>query len=339
MAQAVRDQPQHHRMGQVYTIARARPIGVKAPTLGQAIIALIVKTTKRQGRPDLVALASVVINHIHNHLDPCRVQSCHHGAHLGTRVAQAIARGGGEKTKRVIAPIVAQPFGGQNLVIKKALHGQQFDRCHPQCNQMVDNGRMGHCAIGAAQGIGHGRVAHRQAFDMGLIDHGVCQRAARACGHGGQIAVIHHHRFGHGKGAVTQIKRQIALVRPGLIAHDLISPEQAAGPRLGIGVYEQLVGVKPLAKGRGIGSMHPKAIKLACSKAINPDVPNVTIAFAQSDAVGFAQPIRTEQAQINAVSMGGKDGKVHPCCVHRGPHRPSPARSDRKTRHSTGHGP
>ena len=106
-------------------------------------------------------------------------------------------------------------------------------------------------------------MALGQAFDMGLIDHGVCQRAARACGHEGQIAVIHHHRFGHGKGAVAQIKRQITLIRSGLIAHHLISPDQAARPRLGIGIYQQFVGVKALALGWFIWPIHAKAVKLA----------------------------------------------------------------------------
>ena len=170
VAQRIRHQPQHHRMGQVQRIASARIIGIMPPAARQPVIAAVVEAAKAQGRPEFVTLAGVVVDHVEQHLDPGLMQFPHHLAELGQRIAPAIARLGRKKADRVVAPVILQAPRHQKTVIEKRLHRQQLDRGDAKLLIMLDHRRGSHPGVIAALAGRHPGMPRRQAFDMRLVD-------------------------------------------------------------------------------------------------------------------------------------------------------------------------
>ena len=194
---------------------------------------------------------------------------------------------------------------------------------------------MGDAGIEAARIGRHRQIAHGQAFDMRFIDHTFRQRAGRPLGQGGHGALIDHHRLRHGEGAVAGVIGQIAPVGADPVAHQRIRPSQPAVPRPGIGVDQQFMRVKTVALLGRIRPVNPVAVALPGFHAIDPQVPDVTLAFGDQQAGHLAAAIVGEQAEFDEMGVGGKDGEVDATFVHRGPHRPWPSAGGGQTRQDT----
>ena len=79
----------------------------------QAIVGNVVNSAKTERRSKLIAFRGVIVNHIENDLDICRVEVAHHSFELGNLSAQYSAAGvlsfGSEEADRIVAPIITQP--------------------------------------------------------------------------------------------------------------------------------------------------------------------------------------------------------------------------------------
>ena len=72
----------------------------------QAVIGGIVDAAKGERGTQVVTLGRVVVDHVENHFEPCRVQRLHHGLELGHDVRgpePAIRR---KEPDRVVTPVV-----------------------------------------------------------------------------------------------------------------------------------------------------------------------------------------------------------------------------------------
>ncbi len=75
----------------------------------QPVIASIVETAKTQGRAKMISFRAVVIDHIENDLDACRMQRLDHAFEFGYRVVGSRISGiWREITQGAIAPKIAQ---------------------------------------------------------------------------------------------------------------------------------------------------------------------------------------------------------------------------------------
>ena len=336
VAQAVHNHAQHHRVGQVERVAGAGIVHIGPPPLGQTVIAAVVQPAKTQGRPQRVAFARMVVDHVQDHLDPGGMKAVDHALHLADAAPPQIARFGGEKADGLIAPVIAQPARHQKAVIDKGLHGQQFNGGDPQPDQMLQHRIGAQPQHGAAQRGGHARMQGGQALDMRLVNHRVGQRGLGCRIFAPLKGRVDHNRFRHGKGAVAGVEGQVCARAAHLVAHQGIRPAQPPLQRAGIGIDQQLVGVEAVPGLGLIGAMGAKAIKRARHQARHALMPDVAVALAERQARGFLAPVGREQAQIDPFGMGRKDREIHAIPVETGPHGIGTARSHARSGRSGG---
>ena len=70
-----------------------------------------------------------------------------------------VARRRGEEAERVVAPVVVQALLDQVAVVDVVVHRQQLDGRDAQVGQVLDGRLGGQPGVGAAQVLGHVRVA------------------------------------------------------------------------------------------------------------------------------------------------------------------------------------
>jgi hypothetical protein len=129
VAEAVHDELQRPRMGHVQGIAGAGVVHV-VPTIAghQAVVAGIVDASEGEGRPELVAFAGVVVDHVEDHLDAGLVQPFDHDLEFvdlfAERPTAGVADIGREEADRVVAPVVRQALVDQVLVCYETVDRQ-----------------------------------------------------------------------------------------------------------------------------------------------------------------------------------------------------------------------
>ncbi len=181
VAQRVHHQLQRARMLQVHGVAAAGEVVVEAPALRVGdVVGGVVDAAHGQRRPEMVAFAAVVVDHVEDDLDARRVQRLHHGLELLDLERRAVAHLRREVGEGVVAPVVLHPLVRQVAIVQEGVHRQQLDGGHAQALQVVDHRRRAERCIGAAQmrrhfGMGHGEAAH-----VHLVDHHVLPRDPRA---------------------------------------------------------------------------------------------------------------------------------------------------------------
>ena len=313
IAQAVHDHAQHHRMVQVQRVAGAGIVDVIARIVGQPVIAAVVQPPEGQRRPHLVAFAGVVIDHVQNDLDAGGMQPRDHVLEFGNVAAREIARIGGEKAQRLIAPEIHQPLFDQKAVVQEGLHRQQLDRGDAELLQMLQHRVRGQRQEAAR--MGHLGVKLGQALDMRLVDDRLRDRRARGVVVAPGEGRVLDHAARHVAGAVARIQRQVRLGGADRIAHQRVMPDRMARQPLGIGVQKQLVVVEAVPLGRGIGAIGAIAVALARPQPRDIAVPDIAIAFGQVDPVGLGPAVGGEQAQRHPPRMNGEHGEVHTFAV------------------------
>src|SRR5229473_7281045 len=105
-----------------------------------------------------------------------------------------------------------------------------------------------------------------------------------------------------------------------------IGPAKAAMQRLGIGIEQQLVGIKAVAARRIVGSVDPIAVERAGTRIGEVTVPNLVGAFGQRVAGDLADTCCIEQAQLDLCRIGREECKVYPLAVPGGAERIGQAR-------------
>ena len=88
VTQRFHDELQHARMIEVQCVARAGDVAIKAPVGIQSIIRSIVDAAERQGRTEVIAFATVIVNDVENDFDPGIVQPLDHGLKAGDRICR-----------------------------------------------------------------------------------------------------------------------------------------------------------------------------------------------------------------------------------------------------------
>ena len=100
-------------MNHVEGVAAACEVNVVARLAGhEPVVCGVVNAAEGERRPEVVALARVVVDDIQNHLDAFAVQSLHHRLELrdllAHRAARRVAHVGREEADGVVAPVVRE---------------------------------------------------------------------------------------------------------------------------------------------------------------------------------------------------------------------------------------
>ena len=114
ITQAVHHELKRMGMQQIESVAGAGEIHIQTRILRlQTVVSEVVDPAEAKRRAEMISFGSMVVNHIENHFDPCRVQVAHHQLELGdlrTRLpAAGVLRMRREKSDRVVAPVIRQP--------------------------------------------------------------------------------------------------------------------------------------------------------------------------------------------------------------------------------------
>ena len=184
VAQRVHDQPQDARVHDVQRVARAGEVHVEPAVVGhEPVVARVVDALEAEHRAEVVALRGVVVDDVEDHLDARAVQRLDHALEL----AQLLAGGAGggvvrvrrEVADRAVAPVVRQAALVQEALVGDVVDRQQLDRGDPEPLQVAERLLGGQAGVGAPQVLAHGRVEHRVALDVRLVDHRLVPRRAR----------------------------------------------------------------------------------------------------------------------------------------------------------------
>ena len=111
---------------------------------------------------------TIALNSLHLRSPPLRV------------VGVAVVRG--EEADRVVAPVVAQAALDEVVVVDELVDRHQLDGGDAERREVLDDGRVGEAGVGAAELLGHGRVAQREPADVGLVDDRLVHRVVRRRG-------------------------------------------------------------------------------------------------------------------------------------------------------------
>ena len=174
IAQAVHHQLKDPRMGEIERIPHPSVIDiVTGIVLVQPVVRGIVDTPETERGAQLVALCSVVVNHVQYHLDTGIVQAPHHGLELRELGATQIAKLWGKEIQRVVSPVVAQSLFDQKMFIQKGMYRHQFHCGDAQRLQVGNHLPMAHAGKGPP-------LHHRDSFvqdgeppHMGFVDDGL----------------------------------------------------------------------------------------------------------------------------------------------------------------------
>ena len=175
-AQAVDDEPAHHRGVGVEAVAGPAVVGVAAAAVEQVVL-LVGEPAEAERRPVEAALGGVVVDDVEDDLEPGTVERLDEIAELvgsAERIGPAAVRSvRGEVGNRLVAPVV-RPSGGRGEPIELE-HRQQFDRADTKVDQVRDP--LDEPGVGATPSVGHARVRVRgEAAHVRLVDDRVVER-------------------------------------------------------------------------------------------------------------------------------------------------------------------
>ncbi len=218
VAQRVHHQLQRLRVVEVEAVPGAGEVLEVARRLGgHHVVRQRVEPLEAQRRPEVVALAGVVVDDVEHHLDAGAVQRLHHALELVHHVERAgagVARVGREVPERVVAPVVAEPLGLEEPLVHRVVHREELHRGDAERLEVVDDRRVREAAVGPAEVLGDLGVAHGEAAHVRLVDDEARPGDARALHALPVEAPVHHDAPRHARGAVAVVERQVARRLP-----------------------------------------------------------------------------------------------------------------------------
>ena len=161
--------------------------------------------------------------------------------------------------------------------------------------------------VAAAQCLGHSAMAHREALDMQLVEHGVGQRNVRAAVALPVVQVCDNACL-QGVGCVVAgvHARWVAPVG----SEVFFTPGKAADDLARTGVEQQLVRVEAMAL-RGLPrAMRTQPVDQPRPGAGEVAMPDVVAARRQREPAQFMRASVVEQAQLDALRVRREDGDV-----------------------------
>src|SRR3954453_378569 len=133
-----------------------------------------------QRRAEVVALGSVVEDHVEDDLEPGTVEGVDHPLELGDLTSGAagtyrgrVAGVRGEVPDGVVAPVVGEAALDQETLGHALVHREQFHRGDPEVDEMGGRGVGGEAGVGASDRLRYVGVCGREAFDVNLVDYRV----------------------------------------------------------------------------------------------------------------------------------------------------------------------
>ena len=278
-----------------------------------------VEALEAQHRPEVIALAGVVVDHVQQHLDAGAVQRLHHALELVHHVERAgagVARIGREVPQCVVAPVVGEPLGLEESLVHRLVHREELHRGHVQLLEVVDDRRVSEAAVRPSQVLGDVRMAHGEAAHVRLVDDEPWPDDARALHALPVEAAVHHDAPRHARSAVPIVERQVGPAASDAVGVDRRVEIHPAVDRAGVRVEEELVGVEAQAAQRVVRPVGAQTIERALAHAAEVSVTDVARPLGERDArrlpVGLPHVV---EADVDAVRPLREDCDVDPLPV------------------------
>ena len=139
--EAVHDELQNTRTQHVERVPAAGEVGVVPVRLVlNSVVRLVVDSTQRNGRPQMVAFTGVVVDHVQDNFEPRLMQSANHPfelAHCFVRsLRRRIPRFRREEGHRVVAPVIGEVLLHQMAVVDVVMDRHEFHGRHAQFQQV-----------------------------------------------------------------------------------------------------------------------------------------------------------------------------------------------------------
>jgi hypothetical protein len=332
VAEGVHHELQHVGDGRVEGVPRAREVHVVTRVLRLLVVGGVVEAPVGERRPEVVALAGVVVDDVDDDLEAGRVERPDHHLHLADRVLAGSGGVGGlrrEVGEGVVAPVVPEAPLHEVPVVDERLDRLELERGHAEGDQVVDHRLAGEAEVGAAQLRGHVRVTHRRSADVGLVDDGLGPGDPRMAVVAPVEALLDHHPEGGTGRAVLPRGDEVRVgAAADLVAEERVVPAELPPDGLGVGVEEHAPRVEAMAVRRRVGAVHPVGVELARPDAVQVGVPHRPGALLEAHAARRA-PVRglPEQQQLDGLGVLGEHREVHPRPVPGGAERVGEPRS------------
>src|SRR5271166_2535426 len=141
-------------MAKLERVPGAGEIGVvpRRPGL-QMVIGLVVDSPKAEGRPQLVAFGSVVVDNVEDDLDAGVVHLLYERLERAETLCSQIFGMRREKPDRVIAPIIAQAALDQVAIVDESMDREELDRRNPEVAQISHDWCRREAGERAAHGV------------------------------------------------------------------------------------------------------------------------------------------------------------------------------------------
>ncbi len=326
VAQRVHHQLQRLRVVEVEAVPGAGEVLEVARRLGSHhVVGQRVEPLEAERRPEVVALAGVVVDDVEQHLDAGAVQRLHHALELVHHVewtGAGVARVGREVAERVVAPVVGQPLGLEEPLVHRLLHREELHRGDAEPLEVVDDRRVGEAAVGPAEVLRDIGVAHGEALHVRLVDDEARPDDARALHALPVEAAIHHDAPRHAGSAVAVVEGEVRPPAPHAVGVDRGVEVHPAVDGTGVGVDQELVGVEAQTARGIVRSVGAQAVERSRAHAPEIAVAHVARLLGERDARALAIGVPdVVEADVDALCPFREDGDVDPLPVPRGAER------------------
>ena len=289
------------------------------------VVEAVVQTAPAQGRACLVALAGVVVDHIHQHLQPRLMAGRHQLAHLLADlqgiVSLLVGVMGGHPAQRAVAPVVEA--ARRCVVGVEGHHRQQLHRGDAELPQVGN--RLDQAQVGAAAFRAHRTApAAAEAAHMQLVDDGALPAVARSGGRREIEAVtLGDHTLQAGGGVWCG-------------AEGIDPPvDIPAGDGTGAGIEQQFGGVEAVAAGLQRAE-HPIGVATPDADPFDLHMPvlagAVVLAIEIHHLHRFRRAAVGEQQQLHPGGQWCRQGEIHPTRRGRCPQGPGLSQANRSQR-------
>ena len=173
------------RMPKVKRVARACHIVVvlRVHRL-MAVIREVIEALPAEHAVTPAAFACVVVHHVENDLEACRVEKVDHSSELVAYclgpallcVFRRVIRMRRKEAECRVTPIVRETKALKMGLGGECMDWEQLDRCDAQGGEVLDGSGMREACIGAAQLLRHARHELGEALDVSLVNDGVAPR-------------------------------------------------------------------------------------------------------------------------------------------------------------------
>ena len=308
-------------MADVQRVAGAGVVDVIARPVGkQAVIGLVVDAFERERRPALVALGGMVVDDVENHFQAAVVEARNHLLELAQRVGdvESVARIGGEKADRIVAPIVPSAFLVPIAVVDESMHRHELDRRDAERFDVVDHRLRAQAGVRAAQFRVDLGMQLGEAFDVSLVDDRAVPGHAAAPIFAAPLEVrIDHDRLRRKGRAVALVEGEVVALGAKRVAEHRGIPGQRSGMGERIRVEQQLVWIEAMTLVGNVRPVGAKPVAGRRSDALDMPVIDFVRVFGQFEAFDFLLAVVVENADVYAGGVGGENSEIRPSLIRR----------------------